>query len=107
MCHQEGHRENVYRVWRKSFDACQRRSSRCGEETTCAVAALLAELRQHTDEDSLVASYWEPGDWPGELLLRHLPAHPGSDGLLELEEAAFWLRYQELACHARPIAAQS
>ncbi len=55
------------------------------------------ELRRCASEDELHARYWDPGDWPAAVLRRHLRSDPGQETLLELEEAALWLRHQELA----------
>jgi len=83
-------------VWRQGFEAYQHRCDVWWGETAPAVEGLLAELRRCADEESLHAAYWEPGDWPAQVLLRNLPPDPGPETLLELEHAAFWLRWLEL-----------
>jgi len=90
-------REYTRSVWHRGFEAHQRRCDVWQGETAPAVEALLAELRRCASEESLHTAYWEPGDWPTHVLVRHLPSDPGPETLLELEHAAFWLRWQELA----------
>jgi len=90
-------REYTRSVWRQGFEAYQRRCDSWRRETAPAVEALLAELRRCASEAELHARYWEPGDWPAQVLLQHLPSDPEPETLLELEHAAFWLRCQELA----------
>ncbi len=90
-------REYTRSVWHQGFEAHQRRCDIAQQETARAVETLLAELRRCGDEEELHARYWEPGDWPAQVLLRNLPSDPGPETLLELEHAAFWLRCQELA----------
>ncbi|MPZ50836.1 MAG: hypothetical protein GEU75_16315 [Dehalococcoidia bacterium] len=90
-------RENTRAVWREAFEALERQPQSWREQVTRAVEALLEKLRRCANEDELHASYWRPGDWPSPVLLRHLPLNPGPDTVLELEDAAFWRRYLELA----------
>lgn len=90
-------REHTRSVWRQGFEAYQRRCDSWREKAALAVEALLAELRRCASEEELHAQYWEPGDWPAKVLLRHLPSNPGPETLLELEHAAFWRRWLELA----------
>jgi hypothetical protein len=90
-------REYTRSVWHQSYDAIERYQQPWRDQATSAVQALLTELRRYSTEDKLHDSYWQVGDWPGAFLLRHLPFNPGPDSVLELEEAAFWLRSQELA----------
>ncbi len=84
-------------VWQRDYEAYDRRPASWRESVAPAIEALLGELRRSTDGESLHAAYWEPGDWPAQVLLRHLPSHPELETLFELEHAAFWLRWQELA----------
>ena len=84
-------------VWYQGFEAYQERRDVWRREAAPAVEALLAELRRCADEQELHAHYWEPGDWPAHMLLRNLPSDAGGETLLELEHAAFWLRWLELA----------
>ena len=91
-------REYTRSVWCQGFEAYQQRCDTWRREAAPAVEVLLAELRSCADEEEeLHARYWEPGDWPAQVLLRHLPSDPGPEPLLELEHVAFWLRCQELA----------
>jgi hypothetical protein len=84
-------------VWRQSYEAygCWPPDRR--DAARPAIDALVVELRRCASEDELHACYWESGDWPAEVLRHRLPLDPGAETLLELEGAAFWLRYQELA----------
>ncbi len=101
MCKKERNREAVYQVWRRAFEDFQRRRpAACREKQSPSIDALLTILRRYDSVDALVASYWEPGDPPGALLLQHLPEDPSPDALVELEHVAFWLRYQELMGNA-------
>jgi len=61
-----------------------------------AIDALVAELRSCASEEELHARYWEPGDWPSDVLRRHLPSDLEPEVLLGLEDACFWLRCREL-----------
>jgi hypothetical protein len=90
-------RDYTANTWREGFEALQRAPDPWREQATRAVEALLAKLRRYTTEDELHAAYWQVGDWPAASLLRHLSFNPGPDTVLELEDAAFWLRHQELA----------
>jgi len=90
-------KEYTRSVWRQSYETYERWPTERRNMARSAVDALVAELRCCASEEELHARYWEPGDWPAEVLRRHLPSDPGAETLLELEEAAFWLRYQELA----------
>jgi hypothetical protein len=90
-------REYTRSVWQRDYEAYRQRPGDWRKSVTPAVEALLGELRRCADQESLHAAYWEPGDWPGQVLLRHLPSDSGPETLLELEHAAFWLRYRELA----------
>jgi hypothetical protein len=83
-------------VWQRDYEAYDRRPASWRESVATAIEALLGELRRCADEESLHTAYWEPGDWPAQVLLRNLPSSPGPETLLELEHAAFWLRCQEL-----------
>ena len=100
MCKEERNREAVYQVWRRAFEDFQLGPADSREKQAPAMDALLTILRRYDSVDTLVASYWEPGDPPGALLLQHLPEDPGPDALLELEHATFWIRYQELVANA-------
>lgn len=97
MSKETGFREYTRSVWREGFEAYQERCDSWRRQTAPAVDALLAELRRRADEESLHAAYWEPGDWPAQVLLRYLPSDPGPETLLELEHGAFCLRWLELA----------
>lgn len=90
-------REYTRSVWQRDYEAYDRRPASWRGSVAPAIEALLGELRRCTDEASLHAAYWKPGDWPAQVLLRNLPSDPGPETLLELEHAAFWLRWQELA----------
>lgn len=81
-------------VWRRSYETV--RVQAWWEQAATAVDALLADLRQVTDEDALQEHYWASGDTPGEVLQRHLTIELQLAQLLELEEACFWLRLHEL-----------
>jgi hypothetical protein len=89
-------REYTRSVWRQGFEAHEHRCDAWHRTAASAIEALLAELRGCANEEELHARYWEPGDWPAQVLLRHLPSDPGPETLLELEHVAFWLRCQEL-----------
>ena len=97
MSKQDRFREYTRSVWRQSCEAYERWPADRRDTVWAAVDALVVELRRCASEDELHARYWEPGDWPAEVLRRHLRSDPGQEALLELEEAAFWLRYRELA----------
>lgn len=90
-------REYIRSVWERDYKAYDQRRASWRESVAPAIEALLGELRRCADEESLHAAYWEPGDWPAQVLVRLLPSDPGPETLLELEHAAFWLRCQELA----------
>ncbi len=90
-------REYTRSVWERDYEVYLERPADWQQSAASAVEALLGELRRCADEESLHAAYWEPGDWPAQVLLRHLPSDPGPETLLELEHAAFWLRWLELA----------
>jgi hypothetical protein len=94
---QDRFKEYTRSVWRQSYEAYERWPAGRRDAARPAVDALVVELRRCASEDELQTRYWEPGDWPAEVLRRHLPWDPVSEALLELEEAAFWLRYRELA----------
>ena len=83
-------------VWRRGYEAYERWPAKWRDAICPAVDALVAELRACVGEEGLHARYWEPGDWLSEVLRRHLPCDPGPEALLELEDAAFWLRCREL-----------
>ena len=97
MSKEDRFKEYTRSIWRQGFEAYQQRCDTWRWEAARAVETLLAELRRCASEESLHAAYWEPGDWPTHVLVRHLPSDPGPETLLELEHAAFWLRWQELA----------
>ena len=97
MSKQDRFREYTRSVWRQSYETCERWPADRRDAARPAVDALVVELRRCASEDELHARYWEPGDWPTEVLRRHLRSDPGQEALLELEDAAFWLRYRELA----------
>jgi len=84
-------------VWRQSYEAYDRCPSDRRDAVRSAVDALVVELRRCVSEDELHSRYWEVGDWSADVLQKHLRSDPGAEALLELEEAAFWLRFQELA----------
>ena len=97
MSKQDRFREYTRSVWRQSCEAYERWPADQRDAVRPAVDALVVELRHCAGEDELHARYWEPGDWPADVLRRHLRSDPGQETLLELEDAAFWLRYRELA----------
>ena len=97
MSKQDRFREYTRSVWRQSYEAYERWPADRRDAVWAAVDALVVELRRCAGEDELYARYWEVGDWPAEVLRRHLRSDPGPETLLELEEAAFWLRHRELA----------
>lgn len=90
-------REYTRSVWQRDYEVYLERPVDWLESVAPAVEALLRELRRCADEEELHARYWEPGDWPAQVLVRHLRSDPGPETLLEVEHAAFWLRYRELA----------
>jgi hypothetical protein len=96
MAKENRFREHTRTVWREAYETLNTQPEAWRVPATRAVDALLQELQSCADEDELHASYWRPGDWPAALMLRHLPFNPGPDTLLQLEDAAFWLRYLEL-----------
>jgi hypothetical protein len=89
-------KEYTRSVWRQGYEACERWAAEWRATLAPAIDALVAELRRCASEDELHARYWEPGDWPSDVLRRHLPCDPGPEALLELEDACFWLRCREL-----------
>ena len=89
-------KEYTRSVWCQGYEAYERWPAKWRDVIGSAVDALVAELRRCASEDGLHARYWEPGDWPAYVLRRHLPCDPGPEALLELEDAAFWLRWREL-----------
>ncbi len=89
-------REYTRSVWSHGFDDYQDRASGWRQCVWPAVETLLTQLRCLNSEEELHAAYWEPGDWPGKLLLANLRCEPDADTLLELEHAALWMRYLEL-----------
>lgn len=89
--------EYTVNTWREGFDALERAPEPWHEQATRAVDALVEKLRRYGSEDELHNAYWRVGDWPAAVLLRHLIFNPGPDTVLELEDAAFWLRHRELA----------
>jgi hypothetical protein len=94
---QDRFKEYTRSVWRQSYEGYERWPAGRRDAVRSAVDALDVELRRCASEDELHACYWESGDWPAEMLRRHLRSDPGQEALLELEDAAFWLRYRELA----------
>ena len=96
MVKEKRFREYTANVWREGYEALQSRPDPWREQATRAVEALQGELRRYATEDELHAAYWQVGDWPAAFLLRHLSFNPGPDTVLELEDAAFWLRHQEM-----------
>ena len=95
-------KEYTRSVWRQGYDAYERWPAEWRAALAPAVDALVAELRTCASEEELHARYWEPGDWPAEVLRLHLPGDPGPEALLQLEDAAFWLRCRELHPQADP-----
>ena len=89
-------KQHTRSVWRQGYEAYERWSGDWRDAIGPAVDALVAELRRCATEEELHRHYWEPGDWPSEVLRRHLPCDPGPEALLELEDACFWLRWREL-----------
>jgi hypothetical protein len=89
-------KQHTRSVWRRSYEAYDRWSPQCRAAVAPAIDALVAELRACTNEAELHARYWEVGDWPADVLRRHPPCDAGPEALLQLEDAAFWLRLQEL-----------
>lgn len=96
MTRENRRREVTRAIWRQSYDTWRSRPEAEHLASEPAVNALLAVLRACHNEDELHDRYWLPGDWPAPVLLRQLADNPGSDELLTLEEAAFWMRYLEL-----------
>jgi hypothetical protein len=94
---QDRFKEHTRSVWRRSYEAYERWPPGQRDAARPTVDALVVELRRCASEAELHACYWESGDWPAEVLRHRLPSDPGAETLLELEEAAFWLRYRELA----------
>ena len=97
MSKQDRFKEYTRSVWKQSYEAYERLPADRRDAARPAVDALVVELRRCASENELHACYWESGDWPAEVLRDRLPSDPGVEKLLELEEAAFWLRYRELA----------
>ena len=97
MTKQNRHREVTHAVWRQSYETWTSRPEPERQAGASAVNAVLAVLAGCSNEQELHHRSWEPGGWPAPVLLRQLPDDPGLDELLTLEEAAFWLRYLELA----------
>jgi hypothetical protein len=95
-------REYTRAVWRQGYEAHERQPAEWRAGVTAAIDALVAELRTCASEEDLHTRYWEPGDWPADVLRRHLPRDPGPEVLLELEDACFWLRCRELQPEADP-----
>jgi len=95
-------REYTRSVWQRSYEAYERWPAKWRDAAAPAVDALVAELRRCATEEELHRYYWEPGDWPSDVLRRHLPCDPGPEALLELEDACFWLRCRELQPEADP-----
>lgn len=89
-------RQHTRSVWHQGHEAYDRWPADWRVAMAPAIDALVAELRACTNEAELHTRYWKPGDWPSEVLRQHLPCDPGPEALLELEDAAFWLRLQEL-----------
>ena len=89
-------KQHTRSVWQRSYETYGRWPAEWRAALAPAIDALVAELRRCGSADELHARYWEPGDWPAEVLLRHLPCDPGSEVLLGLEDACFWLRCREL-----------
>lgn len=100
-------REYTRSVWQRSYEAYERWPAKWRDAIGPAVDALVAELRRCAREDGLHTRYWEPGDWPSDVLRRHLPSNPGSEALLQLEDACFWLRCRELQPEADPPLAEA
>ena len=96
MQREDRFKQHTRSVWRRSYEAYERWPAEWRAVLGPVIDALVAELRKYDSEDQLHARYWEPGDWPSEVLRRHLPSDPGPEALLELEDAAFWLRWREL-----------
>jgi hypothetical protein len=90
-------KEYTRSVWKQSYEAYERLPADRRDAARPAVDALVVELRRCASENELHACYWESGDWPAQVLRHRLPSDAGAETLLELEEAAFWLRYRELA----------
>ena len=72
-------REYTRSVWGQEFQAYQQRCDSWRREAARAVEALLAELRRCADEEELHARYWEPGDWPAQVLVLKKTALPEFD----------------------------
>ena len=89
-------KEHTRSVWHQSYEAYDRWPAEWRAAVAPGIDALVAELRACSNGAELHARYWEPGDRPGEVLRHHLPRDPGPEALLELEDAAFWLRWLEL-----------
>jgi len=100
-------KQHTRSVWQRSYEAYERWSAKWRAALAPTIDALVAELRRCDSEDELHARYWEPGDRPADVLLRHLPGDPGRDVLLELEDACFWLRCRELQPEADPPLAEA
>jgi len=95
-------KQHTRSVWRQGYEAYERQPAEWRATLAPAVDALVAELRRCATEEELHRHYWEPGDWPSDVLRRHLPCDPGPETPLELEDACFWLRCRELQPEADP-----
>ena len=89
-------KEYTRSVWCQGYEAYERWPAKWRDAIGPAVDALVAELRVCDSEEELHARYWEPGDWPSEVLRRRLPSDLEPEVLLGLEDACFWLRCREL-----------
>jgi hypothetical protein len=89
-------KQHTRSVWGQGHEAYDRWPAEWRAAIAPVIDALVGELRACTNEDELHARYWELGDWPADVLRRHLPCDPGPEALLEIEDAAFWLRCREL-----------
>ena len=96
MTKEERFREYTRSVWSQGFYDYQGRAIAWRQCVWPAVETLLTQLRRLTTEEELHGAYWEPGDWPGRVLLANLPCEPAGETLLQLEDAAFWMRYLEV-----------
>jgi hypothetical protein len=83
-------------VWQRGHDAYIALSETTQQVARRALDGLVAALRCCASEEELHACYWKPGDWATEPLQQYLPDRASPEFQLDLEDAAFWLRLQEL-----------
>lgn len=96
MCKETRFTRSTRALWREGYEAYERWPADWRALLAPAVGGLLTALRRCSGECELRRCYWEPGDWPASVLRRCLPVALGSEALLALEDACFWLRLREL-----------